>query len=526
LDNFYIISNGLSSTGIARFALWWDTTENLDELIFVQGDANMYEWGGAVAVVQSVTSNTITKKGSATFAQNRFYTSANRTLINVRTRTEFTYSGGETTTTLTGVSGDPTADGMVEGDVLVQKIVTNSNKPASSRNNHTIFSHENQIYVGSEEDNEVYISQNDDYTDFTFSSPRTFGQGALLALTGVSRGMAAISDIPVMFAGRSDAFKIEFQQDTVSSALSETLKVKRLKTGVDQAPQTPESIVSIGNSIIYLSFEPAVRILEQPESIEGPQLKTLSYPIKPDMDAETWTNACAMWWKNAYFLSAPATSRYYILEFSEDADGRLRRFWHAPQTGGYRAFGVIGGWLHGFSNGTPEVFKLLDSQNEALSDLVYNSDTALDEKVPIHAIAKIPYRQFGDRKALKVFDEYFVEGEITPNTNDLTLDLKYDFNAATQTIQEVIDGGDEDIIDGADILTSLAQDALAQNNLGGAFATPQNTRKFSVTFEEAREDFKELQAVFSTNEIDRYWAIIAHGAEVERSRRRDITKIK
>lgn len=523
LNNFYVLNSSFSATAIPRFTLWWDTGENLDLVLFVQADPNIYEWGGGIAVVDSITGTTITKKSTTTWAQNRFYTTGDKIVVNLRTGTSYTYTGGETTTTLTGIA-DTT--GIVAGDVLAQAIVTKSNKPAASRNNHTIFSHENQIYVGSEEDNEVYISQNDDYTDFAFSTPRTYGEGGLLSLTGISRGMAAISDIPVMFCGRSDAFKIQFEQDTVSTALSESLKVKRLKTGTNQAPQTPESIVSIGNAIIYLSFEPAVRILEQPEDLSGPQLKTLSYPIKPDMDAEDWTSACANWWKNAYFLSAPASSKYYILEFMEDADGKVRRFWQPPQTGAVRSWGIIGGWLHGFSNGTPEVFKMLDSENEVLSDIVYNSDTSLDEKVSIHAIAKYTYRSFGRRKDLKVFDEFFAEGEITPNTSDLSLGLNYDFNGSIQQVSETINGGDEDVIDGADILTSLAQDPLAQNNLGGALATPQNARKFSVTFEEAREDFREIGVTFSTNEVDRYWAVISHGPNVELSRRRNINKMK
>lgn len=517
LNDFYNIKTDLTSTEIPRFTLWWDTVENLDELLFVQGNANIYEWDGGVAVVDSITGTTITKKGTTTFAQNRFYTAANKTLICERTGTEYTYTGGETTTTLTGIA-DTT--GLIAGDVLIQKVVTNTNKPAASRNNHTIFSHENQIYVGSEDDNEVYISQNDDYADFTFSTPRTYGEGALLALTGISRGFGAISNIPVIFCGKSDLFKVEFEQDTVSTTLSESLKIKKLKSGVNQSAQTPESIVSVGNAVIYLSFEPAVRILEQPESIEGPQLKTLSYPIKPDMDAETWTNANAIWWKNAYFLSAPSNSRYYILEFMEDADGKLRRFWQPPQVGGYRAFGIIDNWLHGFSNATPEVFKLLDSTNEKLSDLVYNSSSVADEKVPINAIAKFSYRSFGKKKDLKIFDEFFIEGEITPNS-DITATLKYDFNGATQEIEETIDGGDEDILIGAPIQASLGQISLGQNNLGGALKTPENARKFRVVFEEAREDFNEIQFVFSSNEIDYYWAILAHGINAELSRRRN-----
>ena len=59
---------------IVRRAVCWDTTENLDLQITVIGDANLYEFNGAVVVIDSVTSNTITKKGTGTFQQGRAYT--------------------------------------------------------------------------------------------------------------------------------------------------------------------------------------------------------------------------------------------------------------------------------------------------------------------------------------------------------------------------------------------------------------------------------------------------------------------
>lgn len=515
------IKNGLSTTATPRFTTWWKDSETLDILLYVIGDATMNEWNGAVAVVDSVTANTITKKGTTTFAQNRFYTVANRTLINIRTGTEFAYTGGTGTTTLTGVTGSPVADGMVAGDILVQKVVVASSEPAASRNNHTIFTHENQVCVGSEEDNEVYISQNDDYADFTFGSPRLSGEAGLLTLDGVSRGFGTLSQKLVAFAGKSGIFAVEYEQITVGSTLAETLKVKKLKTGVNQSAQTPESIVPVGNALMYLSFEPAVRMLEQPEDIEGPQLKTLSNPIKPDMDAETWTNAQAIWWKNSYVLTSPVNSKFYILEFIEDADGKLRRFWQPPQVGPVRTLFLKDNWLHTGSNGTPETFKLLDSDNEVLSDLVYNDVTLADEKVPIYAIAKFAYRNFKQPASLKTFDEFFVTGEITSNTNNLLNKLNYDFNGAIQTVENTIDGSDEDILVGDTIQASLGQDSLAQNNLGGALAIPENARRFRVFFEEAREDFSELQAIFESNDLDRYWAITAHGPNVELSRRRD-----
>lgn len=505
----------LDSTKTPRFDTWWDTGENLDVLLFVQGDANIYEWGGGVAIVSSITANTVTKTGTATFAQNRFYAARNMTFVCVRTGTEYTYTGGAGTTTLTGIA-DTT--GLVAGDTLIQKPVTQTNKPAASHQNDTIFSFENQIVIGSFIDNEVWISKNSSYTDFSFSAPRVAGEGALLTLDGPSGGFGAVSRILVAFAGRSGIFRAEYESITVGSTLAETLKVKKLKSGVNQSSQSPDCVVPIGNSLVYLSYEPALRELTQTQLDIEVNLKTLSNPIKPDFDAETWTGAQGFWSKNSLYLSAQSASHLYILEFVEDADGSVRRFWQPPQILPVGSIAVISSALHGHSNAVPETYKLFDTY----ADLNSN-----DDKIPINAIAAFAYNSYGknERASLKNFDEYYVEGEITPSTDDLACVLNYEFGGHGQTVERVIDGGDESILEESVGTASLGQNSLGTEPLGGISTAPADARKFRVALEIAREDFSKLQAVFSTNEIDRYWAIIAHGPNVVRSRRKD-TAIK
>jgi len=143
-------------------------------------------------------------------------------------------------------------------------------------------------------------------------------------------------------------------------------------------------------------------------------------------------------------------------------------------------------------------------------------------KFPIDAKAVFAYNSFGKRAALKCFDEYYVEGLITNNTTDLLMGLNYDFEGVTQTLQETIDGSNEDILEGVADYNSLGQQSLAVNPLGGLLNPPENSRKFRVVFEEAKEDFFEIQATFSTNEVDRYWAIISHGPNASLSPRRAI----
>lgn len=512
-----------STTEIMRAANWWDTTENIDLQIMVVGNDDMYEWNGAVAVVDSITGTTVTKKGTTTFAQNRFYTTRNKTFIVVRTGTEYTYTGGESTTALTGIADTA---GIVANDILIQKIVTQSNKPAADRNNHTIFSFENQICVGSEDDNEVLISQNDDYDDFTYSSPRVAGEGGILTLDAPTKAFGILGKSLVVSAGRGSWFRAEYEQITVSTTLAETLKIKKLNTGVDQGAQNQESTVQLGNALIFLTHEPAVRMVTNPDELEGLDPRTLSNPIKPDFDAETWTNACAIWFKNAYYLSAPTNSKIYILEFVEDADGQLRRFWNPPQIIPVRAFSIISNttpYIHGHSNGVPETYKLFDGT----ADYVPNADVDdPDSKIPVECIAAFAYNNYGDRANLKSFDEYFTEFEANPATNDVLLTLNYDFGGETQVIEKTIDGSDEDLVEGFVGFNSLGQQSLGVNPLGGLLNPPDDARKGHVVHEIAKEDFRQIQAIYSVNGIDRYFAVIAHGCNATISPRKNLVHHK
>lgn len=510
IDAWTRITNSLSTTEILRGDLWWDTGENLDLFLYILGDANIYEWGGGVAVVSSITATTVVKKGTSTFAQNRFYANRNMTFVCVRTETEYTYTGGSGTTTLTGIA-DTT--GLQADDILIQKVITNSNKPAASHTNDTIFTFENQLIIGSFDDNEVYISQNDDYDDFTYSAPRVAGEGGLLTLDGPSGGFGVLSNNLLAFAGRNSIFKAEYEQITVGSTLAETLKVKKLKSGVNQSCQSPDTITPIGNALIYLSYEPALRLLEQPEDIEGPQLKTLSNPIKPDFDAETWTNAQGLWYKNAFYLSSPINSKLYILEFIEDADGNLRRFWQAPQILPVRSLAVIDEDLHGHSNSVAETYKLFDG---------YSDVNSSDDKLPINAIAAFAYNDYDKRALLKNFDEFNMEGYISPST-DLTLTLNYDYGGYTQSIEKTIEGSNEDILEEFVSGVSLGQASLGQSPIGGSSSVPSDSRKFDATVELAREDFKRLQPVFSSNNVDFFWSVLSFGGNVVLSKRRKIT---
>lgn len=506
------VANGWSTTNKLRAATVFDTGENIDLQIMVQGDDNLYEWNGAVAVVASVTAVTITKAGTNTFAQSRFYTTRNKTVVCVRTGTEYVYTGGETTLTLTGIA-DTT--GLIAGDILVQKIVTTTDAVATNRINSTIYSFQNQIYLGSDDDEEVPISKNTDYNDFSYSTPRLTGEGGLLTLTDPVQGFGDLGDTIVIFAGRSTAFTAEYKQITVGTTLAETLGVKKLPIGTDQAAQSQECIAKVGDTLVYLSFEPALRIITDPKTLTGIDPKAYSNPIRPDFDAEDFTDAFILWFKNAVHLTAPAGGRMYILEFVEDADGSARRFWQAPQVLPFGPLSIIDDALIGHSNAVPESYLAFSGT----SDGEYTDIDPL-EKIPVHARAAFAYRVFKSRANLKTFDEYYVEGEILENTK-VMLKLQYDFGGATQVVEEIIDGSDTDITYLNEGLSSLGQSSLGTQPLGGSSVEPSNTLKYRVIFEMPKEDFHELQEIYETEDVDTYFSILSRGPNAKISPRRD-----
>lgn len=508
--------------GVLIGATLANTITNLIGLLNAPGTSNGTQQafgGGDITNIGYLTGSAvdvITKAGTSTWAQNRFYTTRDRNLKCVRTGTAYIYSGDASGLVL------PVTDssGLVVGDILVQEILTSVNTFDSARNLDTIFQFQNQMFFGSDDDEEVAISKNTDYNSFSFSAPRVAGEGGLLTLTDPVRGFGQIGDDAIIFCGPSAAFKTVYKEVAVGTTLTESLTALPIKAiGAQQGALNQEVIVQVGNALAYLSNEVALRMLDSTEIGGELQLHTLSNPIKPDFDAETWDDAAGIWYKNALHYTAPATSHTYILEYVEDANGRLRRFWQPPQILPIQCWAIINDVLHGHSNSVPETYVMFDGLSDYIAAGTIGDP---DSKVPIPCDAFYAYRTYGKRGVLKAFDEYFVEGEINAATNDLDMSLNYDYGGQLQTIQKVIDGTDEEILQGILGHNSLAQASLGSEPLAGLLQAPADARKFNVTFEIARDDFMMLQPVFQTNEIDRYWSILAQGPNVMLSPRKNI----
>lgn len=480
-----------------QFAVYWDTAEEQDALLFVNGDSNIYYWSGAYTTFASATTNTLTKEGTTSWGEERFLVDATlgdtklRILDDTGTWREFTYTGGETTTTLTGVTPDPTAFSFTAGARVFQSVRTIANKPASDSTafpNDSIAVLNNQVYVGSLKSATVYMSKINDLTNFTPSATRLVGEGTSFNLDAPFVGFKVQEDAMYISAGRSQWYQILFALSDDNT--KEEVQVKRLKSGTDQGALSQDAIGTIKNSIVFISNEPTLDTLGRIENIDNPQSVAISDPIKVDFDYYDFTGVNLKFYKNNLYIAVPANSVVLVYNLA-------RGFWEAPWTMPAGRLAIIDDKLCLHSNAAPETYQLLTGYN--------------DNSNPVECIARFAYNNYGERAMIKSFDEWYNEGYIQTNTT-LIRKLYYDYRGIEGIKTEQLIGTDRQVLS-LPGPGGIGKSGLGKEKFAGG-SDQDDLRKFRWINEEAPLDFYEIAVEYSSNDIDQRWGILAFGPDI------------
>jgi hypothetical protein len=358
----------------------------------------------------------------------------------------------------------------------------------------------NQIYIGSFQSREVYISAVNDFTDYSFSSPRTPGEGALLNLDSSPVAFAPQEEYMYITAGTSDWYQTSLQLS--ADLTSESLLVQKLKTGVQQAAQSQAMIGKDKNSVIFITNEPTFDTLGRIELVETPQIVDISEPIKVDFDSFDFTGASVKYFRDNYYIAVPAENRVLIFNLNKG-------WWEAPQVLGISRFAIIDAELYGHSSATPETFKLFTGTS--------------DNGNAIEAKALFSYQNFGKRANYKHFNELFAEGYISSNTT-LTMKILYELNGASGVQTFDILGSDQQII-GQVSDGSLGKQSLGNRSLAGRGVTISDNLppKFRVIKTFPKVDFYEMQVGFISNQIDANWQLLSYGPAVTMSTQENVS---
>lgn len=479
--------NGITFNKV-RFAEWWDTNEKKDTLLFVIGNSNIYSWSGAVTTFASATSNSITKEGTNTWAQDRFLINGTKKII--IDGVEYTYTGGESTTTLTGVTPSPLTAGHTAGAVVHQSVVITENKPANDFTNDLITNLKNQIYVGSHTRRDVFISKITDYDDFSYSSPRLPGEGMLLTLDSCPTGFINQDDVMYVSAGKNDWYQVVF---TLSSdTTKEAVTIEKLKSGPRQAAKSQETISRIKNSIIFISNEPTLDSLGRIENINTPQSVPLSDIIKNDFNEYNFSDAQVKYFRNQTFIALPFENVVLIYDHQNG-------YWQPPQEFPVSCFSIINGELYAHSNSTPETYKFMDPSARTFNGFA------------IEHIARFAYRNFDKKANRKKFDRYYNEGYILPGTI-VNVSYLYEFEGSLTSQEKTIDPSDNRILFG-NLLEPIGfgKNALGKKPLGRGNKSLNDYTKFRRIHNLTANAVYEYTVEYSSFSEGYGWQLLAHG---------------
>lgn len=468
-----------------NFTEWWSSTEALDELLFVDKTSNMNMWSGGIATFASATATTLTKQGTETWAESRFLKAGTRSvIINGVTAT---YTGGEGTTTLTGVSVDFSATAV--GAVIHQAVRVTANTPASGITTDIIGTLNNYVYVADSSLRTVYVSKNTDYTSYTFTSPvRLPGEGALLTLDAPPVALVPQEEDMYISAQKDQWYRTVF---TLSADLTgEDLKIKRLKSGPGQGALSQSAVAQIKNAVLYVTNDKTVDTLGRIENINTPSSVPISDIVKAEFQDYDYTiNPHSKYFKNKTYIAVPSESKVMIYDHE-------KTLWNPPQLLPVQRLAIIGGSLYGHSSQTDETYLLFDGTN--------------DNTNPIDWKMYFAYNNFGVRSWAKEFNEQYSEGYISTNTI-ATMVLKYDFGGFTSTVNKTIDGSDPTILFATSTDNSLGKVPLGSQPLGSITDSIDNLSKFRVIHTLAKQDNFEFQVGYEGSNTDDQFQLLAQG---------------
>lgn len=492
-----------------NFCDFWDFNHELKSLLLgVNGNTNIYVWSGGVATIKASTATTITKNGNQTWAELGFFNSGYYTqavLINGNT---YTYTGGADTNTLTGVSPSPVGEPIQSVVAQAIQIMPNAGGLPTDFFNTLIANLNNQIYLAARGNQSVYVSAVNSFQDYTFSSPRLVGQGAVLTLDAVPTALISQDTQMFISAGKDYWYQTQFQLS--SDNKGESLSVTRLKTTSRQGTQSQGLTTKIKNNIAFVSFEPVFNTLGTAQNyLNDPQTNDLSYPIINDFNSYDFTDGFAFYFNKFVYLSVPKSGLIRVYNMTDDgaynSQGVLvkNHYWEAPLTMPMSAFSVIDGQLYGHSYQSSNTFKLFTGFN--------------DDGHPQQAIAAFSFENLGIRTVLKNSDAAYTEGYITSNTK-LTLTLNRDVGGLANSVSFVIDGANPAIVPPPQDDASLGKVSLGKNSLGAGaeFVGPAVTPpKFRVMNTYNRKSYFEEQKVYSSDGTDQQWEVLAFGTNAQ-----------
>lgn len=438
------------SKDIWRFTTFWDETELTRLCLMVNGDGNVYKWNGAVASVASNTVNTLTKTGTRTWAEDGFNISAEKSIV--VGGVTYTYTGGENTTTLTGLAGLPTFTVGQSVHQLPTSIATTTitNMPSNFKPD-LIATLDNQVYYGMTQNQNIWVSKFGDYKDCSFTTAgRKPTEGATARVDALLVGFEPQEEVMVIHAGQNQIYETKFTLSADNT--TEAFAVDRKKTGKKQAAKSQELITKAINDSIFLTNEPTLQTYGRvSNNFAINQLTNISDIIENDMNSLDFTGGQVFYLRQYVYITVPTSSLIYRYNMDTKA-------WQSPYYCPATRLYSVNGELYAHSSTTSESYKLYEGGSaRAVTD---------EDGLPMEYIADFSYINFGSRTDQKSVTEMYSEGYIDVTTSVSSI-ANFETNGCGSSVDLTIEGQNRNYVCIPSESNSFGKNPFGSQPVGG-----------------------------------------------------------
>lgn len=422
----------------------------------------------------------------------------------------YTYTGGENTDTLTGLSAFPT---VAVGDSAWQAPDTMPLSGAITGPFPNFFPNLigvqlNMVFLASTESPMIFGSSAADYTNYTLTAPRAPGDpiqqplkdGPCTCIIPVDNDADVLNAINVLvFGSGNDSFnQIDFHMSQDNS--EELVRIIGYKVAKGSGLISKNAICPIKNNTVYISREPALDSFSESnlESPDGKKNVPISDPIKNDFDTYNFTDAHVIYYKRQILIALPAHGIVLIYDL-------MRTLWQPPQYVPVGRFAIIKDVLYGHSSVTNETYQLFTGTD--------------DNGVFIPMVARFAYNNGGRRDRLKNMSLYWSDGYITAN-GLVNMNTYFGFNGSRGYKTKTIAGNDPKVVT-APTGIPFGNTGFGQKPFGGSTGVSipglpgANTTllRFWQVNQFRIVDYIEQFSEYTQNVLGAQFAIVAHGSD-------------
>ena len=352
----------------------------------------------------------------------------------------------------------------------------------------------------------LFYSKIADATDFTFTSPRTAGDGGIINMPEGGGGITGLAQDE----GALYAFKRNMIKSVIFSTDENDLPTIKPVKPYDNKSQTvgavsSKAIFAGGNGIFFITPNNEIMHLARLEYIDYPQVKPISDSIKPTVDTIDFSNASGIYWKNKAYFSVKQNSNSVqndvILVYDTTRDS-----WESPIIG----INVNDWTISKFA----ELEDLYFGSSFSL-DVYKINNQPLDNGYGFSANWRSREETFGLPWSQKTADNFYIEGYIDDNTQ-ITVSVLLDEDGFTQKYSKTYTGNESN---NKFRYNSIAYNLFGFNPFGyerfGSNPDFTTKKKFRMYIPLRRVPFYSAQVEIASDGESQKWEVLQYAFHVQ-----------